>query len=609
MLELRHIEKRYQYHKVLHDISLTLPDVGMIGIVGASGCGKSTLLHIMGGIDRDFQGDLLFLGESVKGHLSKYRRKYVNFIFQQLHLIMWLKSYDNIHLSYFFKKHSIKQKDIPFQRQSMTSLSLGQRQRIGFLRACISTKKILLCDEPTGALDCHHAVEIMEMLKQESKTKLVVIVSHNMKLIEQYCDEIYYMQDGRIYQHDIKSQQYQELMLTCSKKRIYFSHLKLSWASLMAYKKRTIQLILGLSLSMMCILLTLTMSHTLEKEVNRYISSLIPPSSITVKLSQTSTKNQFITKVKGINRIHWFLDEFELLGIGFVEKRYQESETLFISDDSAPYQHLSLKYGHYPKEQYDILLSLSTARHLCPQGSLKQLLNKKIFAWYKYQNKVFSISYRVVGMTCQKTSLDMIYQKENAYIDLLREKKISQSYTHQYGIIYIDSSYSRTTILKKLLYQYPQCQFVETGLSTQKNANQMIERVKYVLYLFSSLAIISALFLISEVMFLNMLQNKKDYAIMMCFGASFKNLFYMMLNEILFIVIIAMSVVLVLYLQFIYVFNHIVKEVLLNEVIVLSFDYQLVGIVFILCIMLVLISQLFPMIAILKLNTVKALKG
>ena len=102
MLELKNIQKRYDYHKVLQDINMSFPSCGMVSIVGPSGCGKSTLLHIIGGIDQDFLGDLLWQGKSVKKHLTKYRRQHVSFIFQQFHLIMWLSVKQNIALPQFF---------------------------------------------------------------------------------------------------------------------------------------------------------------------------------------------------------------------------------------------------------------------------------------------------------------------------------------------------------------------------------------------------------------------------------------------------------------------------------------------------------------------------
>ena len=162
MLQIVHITKRYHYQKVLDDISLDLPKTGMIAIVGPSGCGKSTLLHIIGGIDQDFQGDIKWQERSVKKHLSHYSQKHIGFIFQQFHLIMWLSVHQNITMSQFFQRGGGEENlDIDdFQNLKMSSLSLGQRQRIAYLRACYQPSDILLCDEPTGSLDPVHADEV-----------------------------------------------------------------------------------------------------------------------------------------------------------------------------------------------------------------------------------------------------------------------------------------------------------------------------------------------------------------------------------------------------------------------------------------------------------------
>lgn len=138
MLKLVHVSKRYQYQKVLDDVSMELPARGIVAIVGPSGCGKSTLLHIIGGIDRHFQGNLVWQDKSVKHCLTRYRRKHISFIFQQFYLIMWLSVHQNIHLSRFFhpQPKRIDELDIQeFEYLKMASLSLGQQQRIEIGRA------------------------------------------------------------------------------------------------------------------------------------------------------------------------------------------------------------------------------------------------------------------------------------------------------------------------------------------------------------------------------------------------------------------------------------------------------------------------------------------
>ena len=136
----------------------------------------------------------------MKKHLTKYRRQHVSFIFQQFHLIMWLSVKQNIALPQFFhpqEKQQILLDMQAFENASMSSLSLGQRQRIAYLRTRYHKSDILLCDEPTGSLDPIHAKEIMELLKEEAKQRLVILVSHDQKLVEKYSDEIYEMKDGQ----------------------------------------------------------------------------------------------------------------------------------------------------------------------------------------------------------------------------------------------------------------------------------------------------------------------------------------------------------------------------------------------------------------------------
>ena len=120
---------------------------------------------------------------------------------------------------------------------------------------------------------------------------------------------------------------------------------------------------IGLSLSMMCILCTLTLSFNLKKSVYDYIYSLVPSSSISLMSHKEINKLQIdeIKADKNINRFHVFLDDCELLGLSYDHSRYKYASTLFIHDDSSPYDDLPLKYGEYPKNINEILISLSTA--------------------------------------------------------------------------------------------------------------------------------------------------------------------------------------------------------------------------------------------------------
>jgi len=615
MLEIKHISKRYQYQKVLKDISITFPCTGLISIVGPSGCGKSTLLHIIGGIDKEFQGELLWDGVSVKRRLTRYRQNCVSFIFQQLYLIMWLSVRQNQWLPRFFKKVRKQQRSLniqDFEYNKISALSLGQRQRIAFLRGIMPFSYILLCDEPTGSLDQVHAQEVMELLKEESKKRLVIMISHNQHLVEQYSDEIYEMKDGRIIDHTICQQNISECISENIKRKFLFSHIKLSLLSLLSHKGRSIQMIFGLTLSFVCIILTLTMSRGLEEQIQKYIYSLIPASGISYQFKNQESLDlktaSMFEQLSMIEKSEIYLDDYEFLGIGFVKERYQESQVLFIGDDTSPYEHLQLYAGKKPTQKHEIMVSLSTAKHLCQDEDLETLIGKKVYAWYQYQNKVKAIEYHVVGITNQSTGLDTLYQQSHAYIELLKEVYNIQHFSSHLGILYVDSSIAREDIVKQLNHDYPKFKFLEIGASTTQNLHESMKQIRLVLLAFSGLAILSSLFLIGEVMFLNVIQKKQDLAIMQCFGASRFTLIKIVFYEAFFIVFLAQCFCTLIYWQLLQIINMFVNEMILGEKLIFSFDGELLLMVFGISYGLVIITQIFPLTYVLRLNTVAALK-
>lgn len=616
MLELVGIQKRYQFQKVLENVNMSFPQTGMIGIVGPSGCGKSTLLHIIGGLDHDFQGDIVLNNRSVKKRLSSYRRKHISFIFQQLHLIMWLSVFSNIHLPHYFHKQAKNKTSIDiseFQDLKLSSLSLGQRQRLTYLRSSFHQKDIVLCDEPTGSLDPQNANEVMKQLYEESQYRLIIVVSHDLTLIEKYCHEVYMMEDGHVKEHRLLKEREFENTTTSKQKKMLFPRVRLSLQSLLSHKKQTMQLVFGLSLSLFCILVTFTLSRTLETEIQKYFYSLIPPSMISFQSqnhqSLTLDDVNNLQKRDDIERVQLYLDDYELLGVGFEDERYQESQTLFIGDDSSPYQHLQLKKGRYPSSQEEILVSYSTAKHLCQSSDIDKLIGMKLNAWYKHQNEVKAIAYHVVGVTQNTTVVDTLYQQNNSYISLLQDVYGFNEFQSHFGMIYVDSDYQRSDVIKSLKSDHTNYQFVESGQATSQQISQTMDQVEMVLLLFSVLAILSSLFLIGEVMFLNVIQKKKDYAIMVCFGARMKDLIILSICESLEILLVSWGVVVILYYEFLSICEMFVKELFVENVMRFSFDIELLAMTFLFSLVLIFLSQFLPMIYTLRINTVETLKG
>ncbi len=217
MLEAKNLVKVYKPKKgvpvyALNDVSLKLPDTGMVFLLGKSGSGKSTLLNILGGLDRYDEGDIIIKGVSSKEfqqkHFDSYRNTYIGFIFQEYNILEEFSIGANIGLALELqgKKATseqindiLKQVDLEgMGNRKPNELSGGQKQRVAIARALVKNPQIIMADEPTGALDSKTGKQVFDTLKKLSKEKLVLIVSHDREFSEQYADRIIELSDGKI---------------------------------------------------------------------------------------------------------------------------------------------------------------------------------------------------------------------------------------------------------------------------------------------------------------------------------------------------------------------------------------------------------------------------
>ena len=216
MLRLTDIKKDYPvadgYVNALKGVSISFRKNEFVSILGASGCGKTTLLNIIGGLDKYTSGDLIINGVSTKKFGDKdwdtYRNHSIGFIFQSNHLIPHQSVLQNVELALTIsgiskeerRKRAVEALDKVGLKDRIhnkpNQLSGGQAQRVAIARALINDPEIVLADEPTGALDSVTSVQIMELLKEISKDRLVIMVTHNPELAEQYSTRIIRLKDG-----------------------------------------------------------------------------------------------------------------------------------------------------------------------------------------------------------------------------------------------------------------------------------------------------------------------------------------------------------------------------------------------------------------------------
>ena len=216
MIELTEIRKAYGKNVVLRDVSLTIADGEFISIMGASGSGKSTLLNVIGALDRQFEGTAVVADRKLRGlrdaEVSAFRNTTIGFVFQSFHLLPHLTCGQNVAMPAYFNRCMTEQEidqqvEVSLEqvgllhkrRETPLHLSGGERQRIAIARALFNKPKIMLCDEPTGALDTKTGAQIMDLFEALNReTGVTLIVVTHEPAVSKRADRVICIVDGRI---------------------------------------------------------------------------------------------------------------------------------------------------------------------------------------------------------------------------------------------------------------------------------------------------------------------------------------------------------------------------------------------------------------------------
>lgn len=218
MLKLIDITKEYMVEEesvlALHDVSIEFRKNEFVSILGPSGCGKTTLLNIIGGLDRYTSGDIQIDNVSTKEYddvdWDTYRNRRIGFVFQSYNLIPHMNILKNVAMSLTLAGveseerkaralEALRKVGLEAQaKKKPNQLSGGQMQRVAIARALVNNPEIILADEPTGALDSESGIQVMDLLKEVARDRLVIMVTHNPSLAEEYSTRIVYLKDGRV---------------------------------------------------------------------------------------------------------------------------------------------------------------------------------------------------------------------------------------------------------------------------------------------------------------------------------------------------------------------------------------------------------------------------
>ena len=212
MLEIKNVTKSF-YRPLFKEMAMTFQETGMYVIVGKSGSGKSTLLNILGGLDNEYQGVIEIDGQDIR-QIPHYIRKYIGFIFQQFYLIEEMNVRKNVNLISYFKRIMISKKEYylerlkikDLQRYKTAILSGGQKQRVAIYRGFIAKHPIILCDEPTGALDYTTGKQILKTLQDTCRNTgtTVIVITHNSALAPM-ADRVIRINDAKVRSIEVNS--------------------------------------------------------------------------------------------------------------------------------------------------------------------------------------------------------------------------------------------------------------------------------------------------------------------------------------------------------------------------------------------------------------------
>ncbi len=309
MLQIKNIRKKYVTGELvqiaLDGVDLTLRDHEFVAILGPSGSGKTTLLNVIGGLDRYDSGNLIINGISTEKYSDRdwdsYRNHTIGFVFQSYNLIPHQTVLSNVELALTIsgisrserKKRAVKAlEDVGLGNQlhkKPNQMSGGQMQRVAIARALVNNPDILLADEPTGALDSETSVQVMELLKEVAKDRLVVMVTHNPELAEEYANRIVRVRDGKIisdsnpYSIDTLSAEPPKHKNMGRARMSYFTALSLSFNNLRTKIARTVLTSFAGSIGIIGIALILSLSTGFQKYIDQIQADTLSNYPLTIQ--------------------------------------------------------------------------------------------------------------------------------------------------------------------------------------------------------------------------------------------------------------------------------------------------------------------------------------
>lgn len=401
MIQINNLTKRYDHTLILEDTSFNFPSKGLVCLLGASGSGKSTLLNMVAGFDSDYSGDITVCGTTISkmnaDELCTYRRDNIGFIFQNYHLLRGYTVLENILLSCELNAASEEENRVNAKEllnklglsqktdEKIENLSGGQKQRVAIARALISNPRIILADEPTGALDRKNSNEIMELLKEVSKDRLVIVITHDQKICS-FADEVVHIEKGKIIANDTDTQKafasFDKLSLNNASK---VSAFKLGLKNFKVHITRYMAVSLAISIGILVFMLSLSSGNIMDKNISDFQDKNTAFNNGYIKGEDDGTVIELLKSDERIENVYYQYKITDVtLRIGDKTEALVEKYPMAKATEK-------MSYGAMPKTgEEEIALSPSLAKKF--ENDISSLIGKEVTLNYGDQEYTLTIS-------------------------------------------------------------------------------------------------------------------------------------------------------------------------------------------------------------------------
>lgn len=541
MLELKNVCKKYD-REVLKKINLKFGNKGFICLVGESGSGKTTLLNIIGGLEQPDSGKVIFNGNNIKNiDSSFYSNQLVSFINQNYNLIDKYTVLENILLPIELRRirspcnvdNILKMLGIySLKNKKVISLSGGEKQRVAIARCIVQNTRVILADEPTGALDSENAYSVMRILKNLSKQKLVIVVTHNIELANSFADDIIKINDGKIYSKlkVINKNKYSKIK--CNRK------IKLSFIKLVKYAiknlnnklLRNILTILAFTIGLLSLGIVLSIKTGFNKELDSLNKSSF--FNYPLVISKNNYVDDFSNKVENKNGVNVKkgsfvtneIDDKLISLVNNIDKKYVNGITYYRDID---YEFKSISYVN-PSNNYFYLVSGRMPENKNEVMILydeEDSISDKLYNYLDVSNNglinnVFKVNDKELIITGIVKSNNDYFKSLSGilYSNDLFDNEITDIY------IYANNLNSKNKI-KDLLKDYEIFDNAEEVVNLTK---KMVDGISLVLILFSVISLIVSMIMIFVISYISVMERNKDIGIYKSIGfrnKDIKNLF------------------------------------------------------------------------------------